>query len=34
MESTWSEEYKKRKEREERFSTGEPLQLNDPVFKT
>ncbi|OMJ69712.1 hypothetical protein SteCoe_32500 [Stentor coeruleus] len=30
MESTWSEEYKKRKEREERFSTGEPLQLNDP----
>lgn len=31
MESTWSEEYKKMKDREERFQTSMPLQLNDPV---
>jgi hypothetical protein len=32
MENTWSEEYKKIKEREERFATTKSLQLNDPVI--
>jgi hypothetical protein len=32
METTWEAEYKKLKEREQRFSTGDSLQLNDPVI--